>query len=202
MSTAATKVRYTPEDLLTMPDGDRYELVDGNLVERPMSFWSSYVAGELHRLIGNHCRANRLGWASPEGTSYQCFPHAPAMVRKPDVSFIRLDRLPVTQATEEGHTTVAPDLAVEVVSPNDVAEDLEQKVLDYLDAGVHLVWVVHPQTHTVRVHRVDGSVSHLREQDELSGEDVLPDFRCRVSDLFVPPNGPQQANSSPPGPVS
>ena len=80
MTTTPTPKVYTPEDLLRMPDGDRYELINGTLVERDMSFWSSYVGGELYRLVSNHCREHKLGWVTPEGTSYQCFPRAPTRV--------------------------------------------------------------------------------------------------------------------------
>jgi Uma2 family endonuclease len=187
MNDIATQTKYTPEELLKMPDGDRYELVDGNLVEHPMSFWSSYVGGVLVWRLSNHCYPNQLGWVQPEGTTYQCFPHKPEQVRKADVSFIRLDRMSFVQATKEGHTTIAPDLAVEVVSPTDVAYDLDEKVEDFLKAGVRLVWVVHPVTRTVQIHRLNGSVGQLGEHDELSGEDVLPGFGCRVGDLFLPP---------------
>src|SRR5205823_3491725 len=117
MSTAATKTQYTAEDLLQLPDGDRYELVDGNLVERDVSFWSSYIAGVVYGLLDAFSRQNVLGWVVPEGTSYQCFPTLPRQVRKPDTSFIARDRLSVTRALDEGHLLLAPDLAVEVVSP-------------------------------------------------------------------------------------
>ena len=189
MSTAAAPKRYTPQDLLTMPDGDRYELVDGQLVERNMSFWSSYVAGEIYRLLSSHVRENQQGWVLPEGTSYQCFPDSPTKVRKPDDSFIRRERLTLAQATEEGHISIAPDLAVEVVSPNDTAYDIAVKVQELLAAGVRLIWVVIPADRRVEVHRLRGPGTILRENDELTGEDVLPGFRCRVGDLFLPPPG-------------
>jgi Uma2 family endonuclease len=187
MSIADTKTRYTPEDLLTMPDGDRYELVDGELVERNMSTWSSYVAGQLFYLLLTFCRPRKLGWVYPEGTSYECFPAEPGRVRKPDDSFIRLERLSVAQAQAEGHLQVHPDLAAEVVSPNDRYYEVEHKVQEWLRAGTQLVWVINPQTCRVRVYRADGSETTLRETDELSGENVVPGFRCRVSELFLAP---------------
>jgi Uma2 family endonuclease len=79
---------------------------------------------------------------------------------------------------------IPPDLAVEVVSPNDLAYDVESKVVEYLDANVALVWVIDPEARTVRIYRRDGSISWLREQGELSGEDVLPGFQCRVATIF------------------
>src|SRR5579884_4255259 len=96
MSPVASKTDHTPEDLLTMPEGERYELVNGKLVERSMSLWSSYVAGRVYGLLHDYLRGHPLGWLLPEGTSYQCFPHEPLMVRRPDVSFIVLQRLSAT----------------------------------------------------------------------------------------------------------
>ncbi len=84
----------------------------------------------------------------------------------------------------EGFCSIAPDLAVEVVSPNDVIEELDEKVEEYLRTGVKLVWVVHPGVKAVQVFRADGSESWLRAPDELSGEDVIPGFRCRVEAFF------------------
>src|SRR5262245_6219380 len=96
MATAAETRRYTPEDLLRMPDGDRYELVDGQLVEKTMSTWSSYVAGKLYGRLDAHSVAHQLGWVLPEGTSYQCFPDK---VRMADTSFIRRERMSLAEAT-------------------------------------------------------------------------------------------------------
>ena len=192
MITVAGEKRYTPEDLLTMPDGKLYELVDGRLVERKMSIWSSYVAGVIFDLLNSFCRENRLGWVFPEGTSFQCFPALPGRVRKPDVSFIRFQRLALAQATTEGHCPVAPDLAIEVISPNDTAYEIDDKVREFLDAGGPLVWVVNPEQRTVEIHRASGPGAILRENDEISGEDVIPRFRCRVGDFTLPPPGVEQ----------
>jgi len=199
MSTAANKTEYTPEDLLAMPDADRYELVNGALVERHRGWQAAVVVGELHRLVSNHCHDNRLGWVGVGGgdVGYQGFPDSPRTVRKPNVSFVRYGRLPGEQPPA-GYAKLAPDLAAEVVSPNDLYEEVDEKIEEYLRAGVRLVWVISPQNHTVRVYHLDGSSQSLRENDELSGEDVLPGFRCRAADLFPqPPATPQQGNGEP-----
>jgi Uma2 family endonuclease len=182
MSTVAEKT-YTPEDLLTMPDRKNYELVDGHLVERSMSAVSSWVGGQLHYELTSFLRGNPLGWAWPADQGYECFPDAPGKVRRPDVSFVRKERLP-QGLTSEGYVYIPPDLAAEVVSPNDSSYEVERKVVEYLNAGVLLVWVIDPEARTVRVHRKDGSVSWLREWDELSGEDVVPGFRCKLEAIF------------------
>lgn len=186
MSTIATNIQCSPEELLTLPDGDVYELIGGELVERKMGAKSSYIAGQTYHRMEDFCRSNSLGWVFPEGTSFQCFPDDPRKVRRADASHIRFGRLPGEQPPE-GHIRIAPDLAVEVVSPNDLAYDVDGKVEDYLEAGVRLVWVVNPATRTVRVHRPDGPGATLRADDELTGDDVLPGFRRPVRDLFLLP---------------
>ena len=189
MSTVATQTRYTPEDLLKMPEGDHYDLVDGQLVENTMSAWAAYVTVKISSRLQDYCRVNYPGWILSETAAYQCFGDAPDRVRRPDISFIRLERLPFEQAMEEGHIAIAPDLVVEVVSPNDLDYEVQRKVEEYLKAGVRLVWVVNPQAHKVQVHRATGPGTILRESDNLDGEDVVPGFSCGVQDLFLPPVG-------------
>ena len=184
MSTITAPERlYTPDDLLTMPDGDRYELVDGRLVESTMSFVSNFVASNLTGLLKLHCDSPRLAYVVQE-QGYTCFPARQSRLRKPDVSCILADRM-TPGLFDEGFLPIRPDLAVEVVSPNDLAYDLEEKLQDYRDAGLPLVWVISPPTRRVRVLRHDGSTSDLGPDDELSGEDILPGFHCRVADLFA-----------------
>lgn len=186
---AMAQTTYTPEALLAMSDGDQYELVDGELVERQMGFRSSRVGGELFWLLKSHCRQHQLGWVVPSDTGYQCFPDDPGKVRKPDVSFIRASRLAV-EDEPEGWARIAPDLAVEVVSPNDLFEAVSIKVREYLEVGVRLVWVVDTATKMIYVYHHDRRDEILtQEDDELSGEDVVEGFRCRVADLFAPPVG-------------
>jgi len=179
----------TPEEFLKMPDADRYELVNGNLVELPMSLLSSYVAGRVYGQIDRFLQPKPMGWLFPEGTAYRCFPFDKALVRKPDTSFIRLDRLSAELAVVAGYVAVVPDLAVEVLSLHDTVYDLDDKMDEYLRAGVRLIWIVNPQHHTVRIHRANGTIQQLSEAEELTGEDVIPGFRCPVRELFVGPGG-------------
>jgi Uma2 family endonuclease len=183
MSTVATKSRYTPDDLLNMPDGDLYELVNGELVERNVGLESSWIGGEVQARLRDYSREKEQGWVFPADASYQCFPFDPTLVRKPDVSFIRRGRLPGDKLPA-CHCRIAPDLAVEVVSPNDLAEEVETKIQEYLNAGVRLVWVVYPESRIVHIFRQDGTLAAVRADGELDGEDVIPGFRCPVSSIF------------------
>ena len=176
----------TPEDLLAMPDGDLYELIDGHPVEKTLGAQSSWINTRLLRFLDEFCDANRLGWVFSPETGYQCFPWSPNFVRKPDASVVRRGRLPGGEPPT-GNVRIPPDLAVDVVSPNDTYYEVEGKVREYLRVGVPLVWVVNPATRMVRVHRPGGSLTDLEEGQELTGETVLPGFRCRVGDLFPKP---------------
>lgn len=195
MIQALTKTTYTPEDLLAMPDGKSYELVDGQLVERNVSVLSSRVGGKLYSRVDRFCEENDLGEAWPADNGIQCFPDRPSKVRKPDVALVRKGRLPANLYAQ-GFLRVVPDLVAEVISPNDVAWELDEKITEYQGIGVRLVWIVNPEIRTIRVYRLNGPSFVLREHQELDGEDVLPGFRCRVGDLFppaelVPPTPPK-----------
>lgn len=189
------RLDVTPEDLLAMPGGEHYELIDGVPVEKTMSLLSSRVEITLARILDDHCVGKDLGWILGPTCGYRCFPWKPRQVRRPDVSFIARSRLPAAEHWSDGYVTIPPDLAVEVTSPSDEVYNLELKVEEYLRAGVQLVWVIHPEVRAIQVIRADGSGVRLRAGGELSGEDVLPGFRCPVDALF-PPAGPQEPETA------
>lgn len=188
MSTVEQRT-YTPEDLLTMPEGKHFELVGGELVETTMSMVGAWVAAQMIELLNAVVRTRNLGIVLSETASYQCFTDEPGRIRRPDASFICKGRLNREQF-EHGHCPIPPDLAVEVVSPNDLYYDVEHKVSEYLGAGVRLVWVINPDRRNIRVFALDGNVRQLSESDELTGDDVVPGFRVHVADLFPPADLP------------
>jgi Uma2 family endonuclease len=126
-------------------------------------------------------------------------PHEPGLVRRPDLSFIRLDRLP-GGVIPKGWAKIPPDLVVEVVSPNETAYELDDKVDGYQSVGVPLIWVINPKSRTVRIHRGDGAVSYLHEDEELLGEDVISGFRCSVREIFPPREPSPELQAIPTGP--
>jgi Uma2 family endonuclease len=148
---------------------------------------SSEIAARILLLIGIFLRHHRLGRLFGADAAYRCFPDAPEKIRKPDVSFIRNGRLPGDQ-TPTGYCPIYPDLAVEVISPGDLAYEVEEKVAEYLKVGVRLVWVVYPPTHTVRIYRPRssalGPISELAGNDTITGEEVLPGFSCNAAEFF------------------
>jgi Uma2 family endonuclease len=168
-----------------MPGGVAFELVDGQLVEREVGGLSSWVSGELFFHLRSFLESHPVGLVWPADSGFQCFPDEPTKVRRPDVCFVRTGRLPASQPPERW-VSIAPDLVVEVLSPRELAVEVEKKINEYLKAGVSLVGLICPESHTVRTHRADGTVGYLAEHDELSGGDVIPGFRCRVANLFPP----------------
>jgi Uma2 family endonuclease len=188
MSSTISETKLTPEDLLKLPDEMAFELVDGNLVERHMGSESSAIALRIAFLLALYLRDNPLGLTFGSDTGYQCFADDPKKIRRADLGFVRFSRLPGGRAPK-GFCRVAPDLAVEVVSPNDTVDELQEKIAEYLGAGFPLIWVVNPPTRTVQIYRPrtakNGPISSLSEDDTITGEDVLPGFASVVKEFFV-----------------
>ena len=183
MNAIAADSRLSFDEFLESPERFRCELEDGHLVEKLVSILSSIVANKLSTHLTNYCIAKDLGEVMNSEAIYRCFADQPNSGRRPDVSFVAKERLP-SDWFDLGYSSIAPDLAVEVVSPNDLAYEVDRKTQQYLDAGVRLVWLVNPEERIIHVHRADDSVVKLREADQLLGENVVPGFACRVADLF------------------
>ena len=147
---------------------------------------AGWVQARLGGIVGAFCEEHKLGWVFIKG-GYTCFLDDPNRMRRPDISFIHRGRLP-GEKLPKGYVSLAPDLAVEIVSHHDVLYDVDRRVQEYLQAGVRRVWVVNPDTCTIRIHRPnpDGTILELREDGELTGDDVLPNFRVPLCRIFPP----------------
>ncbi len=176
----------TPEQLAAMPNRKNFELVEGRLVERHMGNKASWVAFELASLLRDYVRKHKLGWVFCGDTGFRLNPDEPNTVRKPDVAFVSIGRLPGEEPAD-AYDQLAPDLAVESISPNDTVCELEEKLEEYIASGVKLIWVIHPELKIVRVYRPDGSTTPLKYDDTLTGDDVVPGFKCKVSEMFTRP---------------
>ena len=181
--TLVAEKTYTPQELLSDPALAGYELVDGHLAERPMSERSSAISGQIVFLLRSEAKKSGEFVVYPSDLGYQCFPDSPNTVRFPDVSVVRSSRLSEI-GKDPGYMPMPADLAVEVLSPNDLIRNIDVKVKQYLAAGFGLVWVVNPYWRHVHVYRPDGSVQLLSERDEITGETALPTFRCKVAEFF------------------
>jgi Uma2 family endonuclease len=174
----------TAEELERMPDdGFRYDLIAGVLIKQmPANFEHGALAATIAWILNNWVKSRRLGIVVGAETGF-LLARDPDHVLGPDVAFVRADRLP--PARERRHyLSLAPDLAVEVASPSQSARLVRDKVLDYLDHGVPLVWVVHPTRRTIDVWTTDRTVRTLREGDDLDGGEVLPGFAVAVTTIF------------------
>ena len=176
-------VLMTPEEFLvhSLPDG-KAELVRGELrVTPPAGGPHLCVSSNIHTLLSVYLKGRGLGRAFGDG-GYELV-QLPQTVRAPDASFVRADRLPV-EGIGPGLLKLAPDLAVEVLSPSESASELEEKLDDYSACGTPLVWVVDPVRRTVMIVASDAPVRWLREGDVLDAGDVIPGFSCAVAELF------------------
>ena len=173
-------------DLSNSPDyaDCNSELVEGRIIDMPRPKQvHAYVATQIGVALANHVTSNDLGivYASEMGYVLARRPSGRDTVRGIDVSFISGERMPDTRAADwvEG----APDLAVEVLSPGNLASDINLKTRQLLDAGAQAVWIVDPATRSVQIHSPQG-FTVLREGDALSGGDILPGFSIKVADIF------------------
>lgn len=173
------------EQLLRMPsDGYRYELIAGELrMMSPAGWRHGDVGGWLHGIIAAHVSKQRLGKVFLAETGF-VLARDPDTVRAPDIAFIHKDHLPA-DLPEDAYWPGPPDLAVEVVSPSETYRDVDEKAKAWLAAGTQLVWVVNPLQRTVSVYRGEADTETLTAGHELNGGDVLPGFRCPVSDIFA-----------------
>jgi Uma2 family endonuclease len=180
---AATTTRRpaTEDDLLAMPDdGQKYELVDGEIRVSPVGDRHGYVAAHLVALLFAFVKRRRLGYVM---TGEADFRLPSKNVRCPDVSFVASGRFPKNRPPDD-FGDLAPDLAVEVLSPRDRPRYVLDKVGEYLEAGVRLIWVIDPKKGRATVYRSLSDVRKLGGEDWLDGEDVLPGFRCRLRDIL------------------
>lgn len=175
-------VHMTADELLhlNLPD-KRTELVRGRLIVRePAGFQHGHVAGLLYHAIGQHVRANQLGLVLAAETGF-ILASDPDTVRAPDVAFVRAERVP--DPLPRGFAAFPPDLAVEVLSPDDRPGEVLAKVADWISAGTRLVWVIDPVRRRGRVYRADGSESQVSADGTLLGEDVLPGLEQPLAEI-------------------
>jgi Uma2 family endonuclease len=180
MATTTRRVA-TEDDLRAMPeDGQKYELVDGEIRVSPAGDRHSVVAVRLAARLLAFVEQHRLGHVMGADAGFRL---PSKNVRSPDVSFVAAGRFP-NDTPPDDWGSLAPDLAVEVLSPRDRPRYVMDKVGEYLEAGVRLVWVIDPKKERAVVYRSLSDLRELGPDDLLTGEDVLPGFSCRLRDIF------------------
>jgi Uma2 family endonuclease len=159
-----------------------YEFVDGEWKEKEMpSAKHSGVSGRLLEELVVYLRGNRIARHYPEA-SFQIGNRE----RIPDLALVMLERIPA-QGEPDTKWMIPPDIAIEVISPNDLDEEVHDKVDEYLAAGVKQVWLVRPKQEIITIYRSRTNIIAFPGDSELLCEDLLPGFHCKLQDVFNPP---------------
>ena len=181
MSQMKRKQPVTIDDMYHMPkDGRKHELVDGEIVVSPAGMYHAEIVIKIIRILATYLDDHPIGKIYGDNVGL-IFPNG--NLRSPDVSFVSLEKLPggVSPVT---FGKLVPDLAVEVLSPDDRPSRLAQKIGEFLECGVPLVWVVDPEAQTVTAYRSLTQTQQFTATDAITAEPVLPGFSCLVSRFF------------------
>lgn len=139
------------------------------------------IASNILLFIAIFVREHKLGKTYAAETGF-VLARNPDTVRAPDAAFVREERL--ADQPKTGFFEGAPDLAVEVISPSETVDDVENKVIDYLEAGTTAVWLIYPRTQTLTIYRSLTNVEILTIADTLTGGDLLPGFSVSLKEIF------------------
>jgi Uma2 family endonuclease len=164
--------------------GKLLELIDGEIIEMSKPGGKhGVVTGNIFGFLWTYVRQNNLGYVTAAETGYILKKNLEGCdsIRGLDVGYIHKDRLP--EGVPDKHIPIAPDLAVEVISPGNSAEDIHNKILELLNAGTKLIWIVYPESKTVNVHTKAGTKTFTIE-DVLDGGAALPNFSLAIADIF------------------
>jgi Uma2 family endonuclease len=181
--------RFTPDDLLHLRDNSTMELVEGQIAEKCVTVESSQTEAVITARLTMYAITTGRACVYPASLGYQVFQNFrddPDRIRKPDTTAIRVERVLQLADPNPGYMPIVPDLAVEVLSPNDTAHAVAEKLIEYRSAGFPLVWVVDPELRTVTVHPNPGKPFILSADDDVRAESALPGFVCKVDELFPP----------------
>jgi Uma2 family endonuclease len=171
------------EDLFKMPNLGRCELVRGVInMMSPAGSEHGRIVWNITLLLGNFIKSHKLGTMRGAETGF-IIRHDPDTVLAPDASFILADRLP--EKHPKSYFDGPPDLAVEVLSPNDRASEVQTKIRDWLNAGCRAVWIVDPDTKSVTIYKSTHDIAVLNAADMLTDDRLLPGFSASVGELFV-----------------
>lgn len=173
----------TVEDVAMPREGARRlcELVDGTLVVKAMGFDESVLTVELIQILGEFVRRHDLGRITGPDATLNILP---GQVRLPDVSFISWSRLPGRKRLRKAVPSIAPDLAIEVLSKSNTRAEMDRKVRDYFAAGVRMVWLVDPRSQTARSYTGPEEYQSVPEDGALDGGEVLPGFTLSLREWF------------------
>jgi Uma2 family endonuclease len=160
------------------------ELIDGVLVEKTVGYFESWLAIRLIRFLANFVEEHDLGIVlGADGLTRL----KPGQIRIPDAAFISWNRIPNRELPQQPFWDRGLDLAVEIISPGNTAQEMDRKLKDYFDAGVRAVWYVYPQTREVFAYASPTECLKYGEREILDGSPVLPGFMLPLAELFDAP---------------
>ncbi|MEM9219755.1 MAG: Uma2 family endonuclease [Cyanobacteria bacterium P01_F01_bin.150] len=177
------KKQWTDAEFMALSkDGHHYELVNGKLIDMGNSGMEHGELGAfLAGMLAIYCRQNRLGVVCDSSTAFTL---SKGDKRSPDISFVDKKRLQGLKRLPKGYFKGTPDLAVEILSPNNTVEEIHTKIVEYFENDTRLVWVIHPDEKYVLVYHSPQPDKLLCPTDTLDGEEVILGFSMPVAELF------------------
>lgn len=182
--TITSEKTWTDQEFMALPDdGNRYEIVNGELI---IMGNSGMEHGNIGLFLGGaielHVRSHKLGSTCDSSTAFKM---KTGNKRSPDISFVAKERLQGLKRLPKGFFEGAPDLAVEIISPSNTFEEIHNKLVEYFDSGCRLAWVIHPDEQSALIYRQPQPDRLLKISDNLEGEEVIPGFTMPMVDLFA-----------------
>jgi len=174
----------TEDHVIEIHDRERRlcELVDGVLVEKTIGAYESMLAIEIARLIGNWVKPRKLGTVLGEAGMLRL---APGLVRIPDVAYLSMAKFPRGRFPKGAIAPLAPDLAVEVLSPSNTKKEMKEKLEDYFTHGALLIWYVDPEDRSIEVFTSPTERQKFTEPQVIGGGNMLPGFELNIAELFA-----------------
>ena len=164
---------------MAFDDNQDYEIVDGEKEVKMAGAKHGEICAQLTGELFGYLKANKIGKLYSSNTTFQIG----ANERMPDVAFVSAAHIPA-EGAPSSKWEIAPDLAIEVISPTDIWDKVNRKVREYFAAGVRQVWLVSQEAEEVMVYDSPTQIRVVTAAEELTSETLLPGFKCRVADLF------------------
>ena len=159
-----------------------FEVIGDDIRDKQITAFDTVLGSELSFRIGNFISHRKLGIVAVEGLfQLRAFP---LLQLRPDVAFISNERRRLHRIRRTSAWDVVPDLAVEIVSSTNLADEIDAKLVDYFAAGVRQVWVIYPETRRMYAYESLQTVRGHSEDDVIDAAPVLPGFTFRLADLF------------------
>jgi Uma2 family endonuclease len=172
----------TGEEAMALGDIGPFEIIDGRLVfMSPVGRPHALIGSRLDRILGGYVHDHQLGevYVGEIGIWIR---RNPDTARAADLAFVAAARL--AKLSREGYLNIAPDLVIEIMSPDDRWSEVKKKLRDYFSIGVKLAWVIDAETRTVTTYRSSADVREYTEDQTLTAEDILPGFALPVQQIF------------------